>query len=75
MQLHRRAATCRPTSMGGIPPIPYTVIRDLLSEEGIGDNERPMMEHLIGVVEDWIVDYHENKPKQKAPEKPRGRRR
>lgn len=75
MELHRRAATCRPASMGGVMPIPDPALRDILDDSGIGANEWLMVERLVRKVDDWIVDWHENKPKPaKASKSPSSQR-
>lgn len=60
LEIHAKAATMRPPSMGGIPPLPWVAVRDAVIDAGIDANYRPLIEYLVQYIDSIVIEHIES---------------
>ena len=52
------AGTCRPATFGGIAPIPFTAIADVLRAYGYFGSELCAVAHIIRTLDGIVLEHH-----------------
>jgi hypothetical protein len=58
LQVFNMAATCRPSAFGGVAPLPYLVVAEVLDRNGyVGEDFRTAM-YVIGELDKVVVEHY-----------------
>jgi hypothetical protein len=58
LRIYNAAATCRPSAYGGVLPLPYTVIAEVLDRHLYGGSEFETAMQVVRAMDEVVLDHY-----------------